>query len=283
MIYDNPEIADDINVSRQHPLAELAWLLAGTIGLIALIVVVLGASAQWLAGRLPFAYEQQLAANLTVPGFQPPPDSAATTARLQTLANQLSQRMQLPAEMRITVHLVENDDVNAFATLGGHVFVFSGLLDNMPDENTLAMVLAHEIAHIKHRDPVRALGRGAVVMLSLSALLGNVDRSVANSATQSAALGLLHYSREQELAADQAALAALQAQYGHIYGADKLFTIFAALPQTASQPTAELTASHPSLPHRRQQIAQLAQQKGYVRDGKPVPGFWQNSPAVNPR
>lgn len=274
MIYDNPDIPEGINVSRQHPLAELAWLLAGTVGLIALIVVVLGASAQWLAGRLPFAYEQQLAANLSLPGFQPPPGSAETAARLQTLADQLSRRMQLPPDMPITVHLVQNDEVNAFATLGGHVFVFSGLLYKMPDENTLAMVLAHEIAHVKHRDPVRALGRGTVVMLSLSALMGNVDRSVASAATQSAALGLLHYSREQELAADRAALAALQAQYGHVYGADRLFTLFATLPQTASQPAMELAASHPSLPHRRQQIAQLAQQKGYVRDGIPAPGFW---------
>lgn len=176
--------------------------------------------------------------------------------------------------MKITVHLVESDEVNAFATLGGHVFVFSGLLKKMPDENTLAMVLAHEIAHIKHRDPVRALGRGTVVMLSLSALLGNVDRSVANAATQSASLGLLHYSREQELDADRAALAVLQAHYGHIQGADRLFVLLGSLSPATVQQGSELSATHPSLPHRRQQITQLVQQKGYIKEGKPVPGFW---------
>lgn len=93
MMYENPEIPEGINVSRQHPLSELAWLLAGTLGLIVLAVVVLGASASWLAGRLPFAYEQQLAANISVPGFDAPAGSAGTVARLQTLADQLSRQI----------------------------------------------------------------------------------------------------------------------------------------------------------------------------------------------
>ena len=46
----------------------------------------------------------------------------------------------------MTVHAVQDPTVNAFATLGGHVFVFTGLVDSLDSENGLAMVLAHELA-----------------------------------------------------------------------------------------------------------------------------------------
>ena len=54
---------------------------------------------------------------------------------------------------------------NAFATLGGHIAVTSGLYRRMPSENALALVLAHEIAHVSARDPISALGGSATLAL----------------------------------------------------------------------------------------------------------------------
>ena len=64
------------------------------------------------------------------------------------------------------MHYDASDTVNAFATLGGHVVIYRGLLEKLPNENVVAMVVAHEIAHIKHRDPVAALGRGVAITLA---------------------------------------------------------------------------------------------------------------------
>ena len=39
-------------------------------------------------------------------------------------------------------------------------------------ENALAMVLVHEMAHVKYRHPIQALGRGAVVQLVIALISG---------------------------------------------------------------------------------------------------------------
>ncbi|MBK8289542.1 MAG: M48 family metalloprotease [Cellvibrionales bacterium] len=60
------------------------------------------------------------------------------------------------------------------ATLGGHIVVYQGLLDATKDSETaLAMVMAHELTHIKLRHPAGAMGRGfAVAALLLSTFAG---------------------------------------------------------------------------------------------------------------
>jgi metalloendopeptidase OMA1, mitochondrial len=45
------------------------------------------------------------------------------------------------------VHLIDSPQRNAFVLPGGKVFVFTGLLPIVKDENGLAAVLGHEIAH----------------------------------------------------------------------------------------------------------------------------------------
>lgn len=64
----------------------------------------------------------------------------------------------LPASIKVTVHYIDEPVINAFATIGGHVFIYRGLIDAITSENGLSMVLAHEIAHINNRHPIAALG-----------------------------------------------------------------------------------------------------------------------------
>ena len=45
------------------------------------------------------------------------------------------------------VNVIQSDDVNAFVIPGGKVFVFTGILPICEDEQGLAAVLGHEIAH----------------------------------------------------------------------------------------------------------------------------------------
>ena len=68
------------------------------------------------------------------------------------------------------MHYDDDAVVNAFATLGGHIVVYQGLLEAVPDENALAMVLAHEIAHVRHRHPIVGLSRSAALGFALMLL-----------------------------------------------------------------------------------------------------------------
>ena len=52
--------------------------------------------------------------------------------------------------------------MNAFALPSKDVFVYTGLLDVLPDDNAmLAAVLAHEVAHVVERHSVENLGVSA--------------------------------------------------------------------------------------------------------------------------
>lgn len=51
-------------------------------------------------------------------------------------------------ELKYTFAVLDTDEVNAFATPGGYIFVTKGLLKNIKSEDELAGVLGHEIAHV---------------------------------------------------------------------------------------------------------------------------------------
>lgn len=66
--------------------------------------------------------------------------------------------------------VLESDDVNAFATPGGYVFITKGLLLKMNSEAELAGVLAHEIAHVLKKHHLKAIQKNAQVGLLADAL-----------------------------------------------------------------------------------------------------------------
>ena len=264
MHYENPKIPEGINVSSEHPLKEFAQLLIGAIVLVAILVVGLALLAEHLVRYVPFEMEKDIAAKY--PGKLPA--RTAVTDYLQTLADQLAAAQDLPAEMRITVHYVDDNTVNALATLGGNVVFFRGLIEKLPNENALAMVMAHEIAHIKHRHPIIALGRGVVVGLALAALTNLSGNGLAGNVLSDAGLlTVLSFNRDQEAEADRSALAALARHYGHVSGADTFFVTMQELPAHKSReniPT--FMSTHPATQDRIEALRALAQQKGWAMD-----------------
>lgn len=53
--------------------------------------------------------------------------------------------------------LIESPQVNAVSAPGGFVYVTTGLLQKLPDEDSIAAVLAHEVAHVVKRHGVAAV------------------------------------------------------------------------------------------------------------------------------
>jgi predicted Zn-dependent protease len=195
------------------------------------------------------------------------------TAYLQQLAERLAAAENLPAEMRVTVHYVDRDIVNAFATLGGHVVVFRGLLEKMPDENALAMVLAHEIAHVKHRHPIQALGRGVVLGVALSIVTSATgSQSLGSVLGDAGLLTVLSFNRAQEEEADHAALAALARHYGHVAGADTFFSMVEQLPErVGKQNVPTFLSTHPLSRKRIDNLHAVARRNGWRFDRPVVP------------
>ena len=66
-------------------------------------------------------------------------------------------------------HVLKDEEVNAFAIPGGHLYVMTGLLLQAENEAEVAAVLAHELGHTEKRHPTQALSRrmGAEVLMQI--------------------------------------------------------------------------------------------------------------------
>lgn len=113
----------------------------------------------------------------------------------QTLA-EVSDRPDIP----YTFQVVEDSAVNAFATMGGYVYITTGLMAAADTEAELAGVVGHEIGHIAGRHAVKQMRQAAITQGITGALGVNRDRLV-NIGTQIALQ--LPASRSDEYEADR--------------------------------------------------------------------------------
>ncbi|MGB2816815.1 MAG: M48 family metallopeptidase [Burkholderiaceae bacterium] len=276
MRLENRPPAEGINSSTDHPLKELAWLLGGSVAVVIALVFAVSIGAQWIAPRVPYKYEARLAATLPPIATAPATEAGrAVQNELQRIADRLAARMHLPEGMQVRVGYDESKTINAFATLGGQTVFFKGLLARLDTEDALAMVMAHEIAHLQHRHASAALGRGVAVGLLLSVVSAELGRSAAAGVLNQAGLATtLSFNRDQERQADDVALQVLAQEYGHLGGAIDLFRTMAALPGADSAvPQVEMLRTHPLTRNRQQAIEQWAKRNNVPIDGarRPLP------------
>lgn len=79
-----------------------------------------------------------------LPATHPYYDIVIKIARRLVAANRDIPEM---ASQNWTVYVVKSDQVNALVLPNGYVFVFTGLIEFMDNEDQLAMVIGHEMAH----------------------------------------------------------------------------------------------------------------------------------------
>jgi predicted Zn-dependent protease len=142
---------------------------------------------------------------------------------LNSVGSRLAAAADGATRKDLTFFAVRDDVVNAFALVGGHIGVHSGLILLTQNESELAGVMAHEVAHILQRHQSRmAAGQSRSQLTSLAALAlailasrGNSSQSgqVTEAAIASAgALSIqsqIDYTREHEREADRVGLVLL--------------------------------------------------------------------------
>ncbi len=258
MEYSNPQIPEGINTSKEHPLKEFVFLTSGILAIVFAVLLVLGVIADKLAHHIPFSVEL----NMTEGRFSSDKPDEPMQRYLNKLAQRIAVAQQLPQEISIKVHYIDSDTVNAFATLGGNILMFRGLMEQLDNENALTMVLAHEVAHIKHRHPIRSMGRGVVIGLALSMVSSSLGNSVTEAVLGSAGqVTVLKFSRDHEREADETALHTLKNMYGHVDGATDLFDVFRKLEKNRLA-SPEFFNSHPLTDKRLQRIEKFKSETG---------------------
>jgi predicted Zn-dependent protease len=127
--------------------------------------------------------------------------------------NELGQYLITPLETKsfpFHFYVIKDNTLNAFAAPGGHIFVFSGLIEAMDRLDELAAVISHEIGHIAARHLSQRIEQSkAIGIATLAGILagmflgGEVAGALMTGSIAAGMQAQLHYSREDERQADQ--------------------------------------------------------------------------------
>src|SRR5690606_34617638 len=127
--------------------------------------------------------------------------------RLQAYVNEVGQRAAKAShrpELEYHFMVLDSEDINAFTTGGGYVYITRGIMNYLNSEAELAAVLGHEIGHITARHPVRQQSKSTLSNIGAAALgifTGSAD--LAGLANYAGAALVSGYGRDQELEADR--------------------------------------------------------------------------------
>lgn len=168
----------------------------------------------------------------------------------QSLASR-SERRNIPWRF----YVVNDKTINAFATLGGRVYVHTGLIAATSSEAQLASVVGHEIGHIVGRHGLENVKRansmktqGTVIGATiLGAILGGQQGAEAGMALGSMVAGgfLMKHSREAEREADFLGLYNLKNANYNTGGMIEMFQMLQQVSKGGGGSLGSILASHP--------------------------------------
>jgi predicted Zn-dependent protease len=156
-------------------------------------------------------------------------------------------------------HLIQSNEVNAWCMPGGKIVVYTGILPVTQNENALAVVLGHEVAHALLNHGQQRMSAGVLQELGATGL--SLMTSSRSPETQALAMtaygagsqifGTLPFSRNHESEADHYGLI-LMAIAG--YNLDEAVPFWERMAAMGSGGTPEFLSTHPSDSTRIRQL-----------------------------
>jgi predicted Zn-dependent protease len=197
--------------------------------------------------------------------------------------NKIGERIlaTLPEQpFRYHFYVVKEDVYNAFATPAGHIFVYTGLLEGMDEEEELAGILGHEIAHVYCRHISKKIERSKKLTIATLAgvaagvLIGAAGGGEAASAVTMGSMAAgqsaeLAYSREDEMQADQFGLEFLTKAGYSASGLLKILKKIRSKQWFGSEQIPTYLMTHPAVEDRITYIGSWLE--NYDNTSKPIP------------
>lgn len=219
-VLKNPHFQQHKSLSRQvagaRRLRIFNWSVLGSVvGLIIavplLLVLYMDTVTGWIAPTLPAEWEESLGESALAQYKigQSMIESEAINESLDALVAPLLKHADND-RYEFHVYIANDAELNAFALPGGYIVLNSGLLQRAESADEVLGVLAHEIAHVTEQHGVRQVMARAGLVLTVQALVGDVNGIMAMIAAATPALLSQSYSRGFETAADEHGFALLE-------------------------------------------------------------------------
>lgn len=152
-----------------------------------------------------------------------------------------------PAEWEVRVF--QSDQLNAFALPGGKIGIYTGILDLMENDDQIAAVIGHEVAHVNFNHSGERYSQATATQAGLGVAQAAVGGSQTGAvALQALGLGaqvgvLLPFSRKHELESDKFGV-----RYMHRagYDANEAVRFWQKMASSKGGSVPEILATHPS-------------------------------------
>lgn len=182
---------------------------------------------------------------------------------LETMMNSIlnASEVTYKEEFPWTINIIDDDQtLNAFATPGGQLYVYTGLIYFLDKEDDLAGVIGHEIAHSDQRHSSKQLQRQYGISVLLNILAGGDAGTLEQIVGQIAGTGaILAFSRSAEAEADEYSVRYLA---DTDYACNGAAAFFEKLLENEAQRQPEFLSTHPSPDSRVEDINALATDVG---------------------
>lgn len=185
------------------------------------------------------------------------------TAMTQRVGSKIANAANRP-DFKWEFYVIEGDQINAFCLPGGKVFVYTGLFELVSNDDELAVVLSHEIAHTILRHGAERMSMQNIRQIGGS-LLGLLVQSTAPEYTSlfneaynvGSNVGvMLPFSRSHELEADKVGIALMQKTGYNTKAAIAFWEKMAA----NSKGNLDILSTHPSDAKRIKAIQEILKQ-----------------------
>ncbi len=189
---------------------------------------------------------------------------------IRSLGNKLASKA--PNAGKLYFLLVNNPNVNAYASLGGVIVINTGLVLQTESESELAGVLAHEIAHVTQNHLARrstkskgkVLATGAAILAGLAAGSQSSDAgsAIITTAIATQQHNLLAFSRDMEAEADRVGIRILSSSGFKASGMPDFMATLDRLNDSSNAQLTKYLLSHPLSIERLSDTRSRAQRLG---------------------
>lgn len=186
--------------------------------------------------------------------------------------------------------LLDTDEINAFACPGGIIFVTRGMLRLVQNEDELAAVLAHEIAHVSQKHGLRSISKARWTEV-VTTVAGGVAREYSGAEMETLinlfegtiddvfqTLVVSGYDRASEYEADALAIKCLDASG---YDSREFLGVLGRLARAKKQTTGGIFATHPDIEGRIEKVKVLCQAeeeaplpRGRINRFRSISAYW---------
>ena len=204
----------------------------------------------------------------------------AEMKRVRQIAEKIVAQLPEPAPIRL--FLLRDDTINAFCLPNGSIYIHSGLLKNVKDDDELAFVIAHEYAHFAARHGNEGASKhifllaGDVLAENKAVKLEKEGKAGKGLLLRGSYLGggivaaLLPFSRKMESEADTLGIRYM-ARAGYDPQGAVRFTQRLASMNPNDPLWKKLLSTHPAGPKRLQRMQEECRA---LKEGKPRKGFF---------